>query len=334
MEAPKVSVVITVYNAGERLKECLKSLVNQSLKEIEFIFVLDCPSDGSDRIVYHYSERYDNISIIQNEHNINIGMSRNKGLEIAKGEYVAFCDHDDIVEPSMYEKMYNEAVKSNADIVLGVPEYTYIDNSLNTTYYYPEYNGDYKDKILSLIIGNDYDDKKWNFYFSHGVIWANLYKRSFINENQVRFVDNNKITFEDNLFSIETLNCADKVVVLNELVYHHVIDGHNTAASPNYVKLPLIIGYIHYLYDYLNTYRKYESFRIRFSNSVIMYITGAIVAKVKSNGLRFWLIVPILREIKKDYIIKEAFKNGNMIPRSNKLVQDSALRLINIILKN
>lgn len=333
MEAPKVSVVIPVYNAGDRLNKCLESLVNQSLEEIEFIFVLDCPFDGSDRIVYHYSERYNNISVIQNEHNINIGMSRNKGLEMAKGEYVAFCDHDDIVEPSMYEKMYNEAVKSNADIVLGVPEYTYSDKSLNTTYYYPEYDGNLKDKLLSLIIGNDYDDNKWNFYFSHGVIWANLYKRSFINENQVRFVDNNIITFEDNLFSIETLNSANKVVVLNELIYHHVIDGHNTAASPNYVKLPLILGYVDYLHNYLVNNKIYEKYKTRFSNSVIMYVTGAIVARIKESGFLSWKVFPVINQLRQNGVVKEAYILGTMIPRSNRIMQDFVLRMINFIMK-
>ena len=72
----------------------------------------------------------------KNTKNLNIGESRNVGIRLAKGEYLAFCDHDDIVLPEMYEQMYNIGIKENADIVLGVPEYTYIDSSMNHTYFY------------------------------------------------------------------------------------------------------------------------------------------------------------------------------------------------------
>ena len=329
----KVSVVIPVYNAGQRLKECINSLICQSLKDIELIFILDCPTDGSDKIVYSYAQSYKNIRVIANNTNINIGMSRNRGLEIAKGEYIAFCDHDDMVEPYMYERMYEHAKLNNADIVLGVPEYTYQEKSLNKTYYYPQYNGDYRKKILSLIIGNEYDNKEWEFYFSHGVIWANLYRREFLCTNSIRFIDNRTITFEDNLFSIETLYCASRVSVLNELVYHHVIDGNNTASSPSYVKLPLIIGYIHYLYDYLKEHHIYDEYITRFSNSVVMYITGAVVTNIKSNGLQLWKTIPVLNQIRRDVIIHIAFRKGNTIPRSNRPLQDAVLLLINKLLK-
>ena len=333
MNKPKISVIIPVYNAGNRLKVSLNSLVSQTLREIEFICVLDCPTDGSGVVVKEYALHYPNFIVIENDHNLNIGESRNKGLEVAKGDYVAFCDHDDIVEPFMYERMYERAVFTNSDIVLGVPEYTYIDNSQNKTYYYPSYDGDIKEKVLSLIIGNDHDDKKWGFYFSHGVIWANLYRRSFLYENEIKFVDNNRITFEDNIFSIETLYNAKNVVVYNELVYHHVIDGNNTASSPNYVKLPLIIGYIHYLYDYLICKELLSRTKKRFSNTVIMYITGAVVTIIKTNRWFFWRSIATICQIRQDDIIKESFKGGSMIPRSNRFAQDIALRFINIIMK-
>ena len=80
---PKVSIIVPIYNAGKFLEKCLDTLVNQTLKDIEIILVLDCPTDGSDRIAREYTEKDPRIRLIVNEQNLNIGLSRNEGLKIA-----------------------------------------------------------------------------------------------------------------------------------------------------------------------------------------------------------------------------------------------------------
>ena len=80
---PKVSIIVPIYNAGKFLEKCLDTLVNQTLKDIEIILVLDCPTDGSDRIAREYAEKDPRIRLIINEQNLNIGLSRNEGLKIA-----------------------------------------------------------------------------------------------------------------------------------------------------------------------------------------------------------------------------------------------------------
>ena len=100
---PKVSIIVPIYNAGKFLEKCLDTLVNQTLKDIEIILVLDCPTDGSDRIAREYAEKDPRIRLIINEQNLNIGLSRNEGLKIARGEYIGFSDHDDWRELDMYE---------------------------------------------------------------------------------------------------------------------------------------------------------------------------------------------------------------------------------------
>ena len=78
---PKVSIIVPIYNAGKFLEKCLDTLVNQTLKDIEIILVLDCPTDGSDRIAREYAEKDPRIRLIVNEQNLNIGLSRNEGLK-------------------------------------------------------------------------------------------------------------------------------------------------------------------------------------------------------------------------------------------------------------
>lgn len=218
MSLIKVSVIMPVYNAGQRLKRCIESILSQNLKEIEVICVLDCPTDGSDKVIEEYAQKDKRIVVVKNSKNLNIGESRNVGIQLAKGEYIAFSDHDDITLPEMYENMYKIGIKENADMVLGVPEYTYLDPSENQTYFYPK-EGDIREDILKCVIGRGKEDSdEWSFYFSHGVIWDKLYKRSLIADNNIKFVDNNKITFEDNLFIIETTLSANKAIVYNHKV--------------------------------------------------------------------------------------------------------------------
>ena len=105
MGTPKVSIIVPVYNAGSYFSKLLDSLTGQTLKEIEIILVLDCPTDGSDRVAEEYAARDGRIVLVRNRENLHVGFSRNEGLKIARGEYIGFCDHDDWVEPEMFEKM-------------------------------------------------------------------------------------------------------------------------------------------------------------------------------------------------------------------------------------
>ena len=330
---PKISVIIPVYNPGEALHNCVKSLLNQTIEDIELIFVLDCPTDGSNAIIEEYALNNSQIKVIKNERNLNIGKSRNIGLSIAKGDSIAFCDHDDIVKPYMYKNMVEMAYKMNADIVLGVPEYIYNDSSLNQTYYYPDYKGDYRTKLLSLIIGADNDDNEWEFYFSHGVIWDKIYRRSFLLVNNIEFVDNNKITFEDNLFNIETLIAANNVVVYNQLVYQHVINGLNTAATYGYSKYDRVNGYISYLYDKLCEKGLYEEYKVRFSNSVVMYVTGSFVVEIKNNWKNPKSIIKCVSYLKRNKIIRDSFRISKMKPSSNRFMRNGVLMFINSLFK-
>lgn len=312
MSLPKVSIVMPVYNAGHRLKKCVESILLQDFKNIELICVLDCPTDGSDQVIESYAQKDSRIVVVKNTKNLNIGESRNVGIRLAKGEYLAFCDHDDIVLPEMYEQMYNIGIKENADIVLGVPEYTYIDSSMNHTYFYPK-EGDIREEILKCVVGRgkgDSDD--WNFYFSHGVIWDKLYKRSMVIDNGIKFIDNNKITFEDNLFLIETTLSANKAVVYNKKVYQHTIEDSNTASSFGYTQKERIGAYIEYLHSVLLDHNVSKDLMQRFSNSSVRYLIGCLIKPllVQKNIYAFWKAYKYVTTLpSKKYVLSKADYN-------------------------
>ena len=114
---PKVSIIVPVYNSGKYLKTCLDSLVNQTLKDIEIIAVDDCSTDNSLLILMDYAKKYHNIKVYHNRENLGQGASRNRGLDIARGEYIGFVDSDDYIRYTMYEDMYKAAVNNSAPLV-------------------------------------------------------------------------------------------------------------------------------------------------------------------------------------------------------------------------
>lgn len=118
---PKVSVIVPIYNVSLYVEKCARSLMEQTLEDIEYIFVDDCTPDNSLQIleetIKDYPHRQRQIKIVRHEVNRGLTSARNSGLSCVTGDYVAHCDSDDWVEPTMYEKLYNKAVEDNADVV-------------------------------------------------------------------------------------------------------------------------------------------------------------------------------------------------------------------------
>ena len=113
----KISVVIPVYNAEEYIIECIESLLGQTLKECEFIFVNDGSNDGSQQIIERYKLLDSRIKLI-NQENQGVSCARNNGLKIALGEYIGFVDADDFIEEEMYEVLYDSIKSDNSDSVI------------------------------------------------------------------------------------------------------------------------------------------------------------------------------------------------------------------------
>lgn len=237
-------------------------------------------------------------------------MSRNKGLKLAKGEYIVFCDHDDILKHDACQMMYEKAIEKNADIVLGVPEYCYQDPSLNRKYYYPQ-EGNVRNNMLKAVIGESGDLVGWNFYFSHGVIWGKMYRNSFIKKHDLNFVDNRIVTFEDNLFLIESLFFAQNAEVLNEVVYYHTIEDTNTASTLGYVDSTKVLNYVHYLYDFLKNKNVYDEYCLPLSNSVTRYIIGCISREMKRRKNKLSNIGLLIKSLENDKIVKECFRTAS-----------------------
>lgn len=117
-EKIKVSVIVPIYNTEKFLKKCIDSIVNQTLEEIEIILINDGSTDNSYIICDEYSKKYPQKIKYINNKNIGCSATRNLGINLAKGEYIAFVDSDDYINKNMYKEMYEKAKKEDLDIVI------------------------------------------------------------------------------------------------------------------------------------------------------------------------------------------------------------------------
>lgn len=113
----KVSVIIPIYNVEKYLAECLESVINQTLRDIEIICVNDCSTDKSGEVMNEYANKDQRIRVIVNRKNGGLSYSRNQGLKVAKGKYICFLDSDDMLMNRALEELYCEAEKEKTDII-------------------------------------------------------------------------------------------------------------------------------------------------------------------------------------------------------------------------
>ena len=140
MNKIKVSVIVPIYNTEKFLRKCIESIVNQTLQEIEIILINDGSTDNSHNICLEYTEKYpEKIRYINNK-NIGCSATRNLGIELANGEYIAFVDSDDYIEKEMYEEMYTKTLKEKSDIVICGFNYIFSDKK---TLFIPENKYEY-----------------------------------------------------------------------------------------------------------------------------------------------------------------------------------------------
>ena len=197
---PLISIVIPIYNVAPYLKKCLDSVCYQTLKEIEIICVNDSSIDNSLAIVKEYAKNDDRIKIIDFKKNQGVSIARNKGIDIAQGEYIGFMDADDYVDLDFYEKLYNIAKSENSDIAKAM-----------------RFEIDILGQKKLQELNSQISLNKFNFTYQ----WTTaIYKNELIQSNKIRFPLNLQHT-EDIVFLTHCLIKANKVALINDTNYYY-----------------------------------------------------------------------------------------------------------------
>ena len=234
MEDIKVSIIMPVYNSGQYLRPAVDSILSQSMKEFELILVDDGSSDGSEKVCDEYAQAHPEgtFPIVRVIHQENGGIckARNVALSEARGEYIGFCDHDDIYLPGLIETAYTKAKQYDADIVkYGEQDMWYNlgkeGKGRSCRYekervYKPE---DTRRDFIQLC--ND------GFY---SYVWDGIYRREFFSRNKITFDESYKYGLEDGVFDLQLAWFNPVMVTLPQIFYiHYVRRGVSTSAVHN-----------------------------------------------------------------------------------------------------
>ncbi|WP_303235095.1 glycosyltransferase family 2 protein [Methanosphaera cuniculi] len=223
----KISIIMPVYNQAEFLEDTFKSITNQTLKDIEVICVNDGSTDDTQQTLENLKTRYPFIKIYKTE-NQGSGKARNYGIKQATGEYIAFLDADDsFLDEKALEKMYMYGHKNNADIVCANLRRIKQDRSIEKEY-------DPKAARFSYFIQKDVLEP-----VEYGIPWAfykNIYKTSFIKNNNIQFPD--LIRGQDPIFLANILTTLDEIHVINTDLYgyNHSVSGGVNVKTDTYEK--------------------------------------------------------------------------------------------------
>lgn len=220
-----LSIIVPVYNVERFLDRCMTRLVNQTFKDIEIILVDDGAKDGSGDMCDWWGKNDHRIKVIHKQ-NAGLGMARNSGLSVAKGDYVAFVDSDDYVATDMYEKLMDEAISKNADYVRcnsvqedpnGNPiSYT---GGINSGIYVED---EIVNSILLPMLGKDINESRRR---ESGVsVWRAVYRKSIIDENKIEFPSERVMISEDIPFNVRFLVRSSIAVAIDDVLYHYVVN--------------------------------------------------------------------------------------------------------------
>lgn len=265
MKQIKVSILIPVYNTEKYLRKCLESVVNQTLKEIEIIITNDGSSDNSENIIKEFMKLDDRI-IYSKQKNSGLGATRNKGLELANGEYIAFLDSDDWVDKDFYEILYKEAKKGSYDLVVS----SYLNEFKDKTILNDSKSEDRISYLKNVLRGNE-----------AGFSWNKLYKKELIKSNNLQFPLRGYFeNVEDQYFTVRSIYYSKNIGFTNFSNIHY---RHNENSIVNRYQKGLIDD-IEKLYIENLKFFNNESIYVEIINkNILKGIISIIINELKSD---------------------------------------------------
>lgn len=206
----KVSVIIPIYGVENFIARCVKSLMEQTLQEVEYVFVNDATPDDSMRVLREVLSRYpyrsQSVKIVEHEVNKGLPAARNTGLKYAHGDYIFHCDSDDFVEKDMLETLYTMAITQDADIVWSD---WFLSFEQNERYMKQPDCATANDALKAILAGT----MKYN-------VWNKLVKRSLYTENNIVFPAGHGMG--EDMTMIRLFVCAKRVAYCSQAFYHYV----------------------------------------------------------------------------------------------------------------
>ena len=317
MTKPKVSIVVPVYNTEKYLKRCLDSIVKQTLKEIEIVIVDDGSKEACALLCDELSRTDSRIKVVHKQ-NGGLGFARNTGLEASTGEYIGFVDSDDYIEPLMYEKLYNSAVKYNADLALSGICFVGGNTFSQTNDYLPKSYFDKdtvfeKEDIKNLLLGvvgalpNEPDDSRYGVS-----VCKNIFRKSTISENNIEFLSERKILSEDTLFMVDFIKHTECAVGVSGAYYCYCRNEDSLSKSYKSDRFEKSIVFLNELERRIGDTVSEEEYKIyldRLTQGFGRILCSQEIVHARDEGIKYSVLRRRLKEICTNDKIKNVFKS-------------------------
>ncbi len=254
----KVSIIIPVLNSIKYIDECINSVLNQSLQEIEILMVDGGSTDGTLQKLYEYEKKDPRCKVLHSKLK-SCGYQNNFGLKNAIGEYIAFVESDDVVLQSMYEELWNKAKKYDLDYVKGDFE----------TFYYLQNNEKILEPLRSMpkdFYGNIINSFDYpQLLICDIYLWKGIYKRTFLIENAIWQNETPGAAFQDVGFAFQSISCGRRVMYVDKAYYHYRRDNQSSSVYNvnGYVFLKNEFLFLEHLFENKTDFSKFWPFFYR-----------------------------------------------------------------------
>ncbi|MBP3846436.1 glycosyltransferase family 2 protein [bacterium] len=300
---PKVSVIIPVYNVEKYLRECLDSVVNQTLKDIEIICVNDGSTDNSLQILEEYADKDGRIKII-NKSNSGYGHSMNIGIKNATAPYIGIIESDDFTKLEMFDDLYNLITEYDCDFVKSEWYLYYLGNN---------------EIIPSNMIKKEDAFKVTNakenpeLLFLRPSIWSAVYKKEFLEQYNIRFLETSGASYQDTSFQHKAVMCANKILLTNKAYVYYRQDNEKSSINDK-TKGYCITDEYKEIHSYIDSHPELEIFR-------------PYIYALQFKGYQ-WVLSKIADDFVQEFF--ENFYNEFKTCYDNNLLSEIALNKINV----
>ena len=210
MNEPKISVVLPCLNSKDYIRECIESIIKQTLKEIEIIVVDAGSTDGTIEIITEYIEKDNRIKLINSDKK-SYGYQVNLGLDEAKGEYFAIVESDDYILPNMYEDLCNIADQNELEVLkTDYQVFRDINNKIDYKVVIPNEN------LYNKVIDPESEPEAFNSYVTS---WNGIYRTDFLKNNKIYHNETLGASYQDNGFWFQVFTKAHRVMFYNKPYY-------------------------------------------------------------------------------------------------------------------
>ena len=317
----KVSVLVPIYNVEKYLEECLNSIVNQTLKDIEIILLDDGSKDNSAVVCDYYAKNDNRVKVVHKE-NSGYGATLNIGLKEATGDYISIIESDDFIDLHMIEYLYNVAKTNDADIVKS-----------NFYLHFSKENKNVYFNNFKFIVANQVTNssKQPEILETSPAIWSAIYKRKFLLDNSILFNETPGASYQDVSFAAKTLAKAEKIVFVPDAFVYYRQDNENSSVKSK-GKVDAIFNEYAEIKSFFNNYSNCaEYFQNIFIKQYRDYIDNfhRIANEYKSQYLnmfqRDFTELYSLEVIKDDFFAKHSFDDFHLLLKNPEKYKQTCL---------